>query len=64
VGEVDGWWWLSTKRMTFAVLILDDVIVETAPIARKFVGQPPAALSRWLQKQGRIWARRLDDSGR
>jgi hypothetical protein len=55
----DGWFWLSTSRMTFVVLVRDGLVHETAPIARRFIGQPPENLGRWLRKQGGFRARRL-----
>lgn len=46
-------WWLSSKRMTIGVVTdQQGVIVETAPIARKFVGQRLSNLVRWMKKQG------------
>lgn len=48
----DGDWWLSTVRMTFWAKVEGGRIVQSAPIARKFIGQPAANLIRWLEKQG------------
>lgn len=54
----DGWLWVSTLRMTFAVRVQEGVVRETAPIARKFIGQPAENLRRWLMKQpGFRWER-------
>lgn len=52
-----GWWWVSTKRMTFAVEVTDGIVTQAAPIARKFIGQPSGNLGLWLKKQpGFRWA--------
>jgi len=34
------WYWLSTKKMTFDVYVEDGIISDSAPIVRKFIGQP------------------------
>lgn len=53
-GVNDGWFWVSTRRMTFAVHVRDGLIRETAPIARRFLGQRPENLGAWLRKQGGV----------
>lgn len=58
---MDGWYWLSTKRMTIAVHVVDGVIVYAPPIARKFLGQPSHNLGRWLRRQGGFKAARLSE---
>lgn len=56
------WYWLSTDRMTVAVACdEEDMIVEAAPIVRRFVGQPAANLGRWLRKQGGFRAEKLHE---
>lgn len=46
-------WWFSSNRMTVFVEVSEDgVVVQTAPVTRKFVGQPVANLERWMRKQG------------
>jgi hypothetical protein len=44
--------WLSTKKMTFWCLVGNRTVLETAPIARKFVGQSFDNLIVWLILQG------------
>lgn len=49
--------WLSTKKMTLQVVARERedgrlVLVEAAPICKKFIGQPMANLVRWMQCQG------------
>lgn len=56
----DGWWWFSSSRMTFDVLVHGGVIIDAAPIARKFVGQPVTNLERWMRRQGGLRIERLD----
>jgi len=46
-------YWVSSKKMTFEVVVDDrEIVVDVAPIARKFLGQPFSNLRRWLGKQG------------
>lgn len=47
-----GEYWLSTNRMTFWAKLERGVVVDAAPIARRFIGQPSKNLGRWLRKQG------------
>lgn len=54
------WWYVSCKRMTFAVRVDErGVIVESAPIGRKFVGQPATNLGRWMRGLGDFKCARL-----
>lgn len=52
-------WWLSSEKMTIAVTIKGGMVVESAPIARKFIGQPAKSLGAWMRKQGGFQAARL-----
>lgn len=45
-------WWLSTVKMTFWCRVTNNIVTDTAPIARKFIGQPYSNLAKWLAKQG------------
>ncbi|MBI2449325.1 hypothetical protein HYV49_03430 [Candidatus Pacearchaeota archaeon] len=38
--------------MTFWVKTEDDIIVDVAPIGKKFIGQKFDALRNWMEKQG------------
>lgn len=38
--------------MTFAVKVDDGIVVEGAPIIRRFVGQPAKNLGSWVRAQG------------
>ena len=52
--------WLSSKKMTiFADVDADHMIIDTAPIARKFIKQPVINLVRWMEKQGGLRIERL-----
>lgn len=45
--------WFSTPRMTVYVGIdAGNVIRVTAPITRKFIGQPIRNLANWMRRQG------------
>ena len=42
---------VSTPKITVCVTVnAGNIIVETAPIARRFLGQPLANLQRWLTR--------------
>lgn len=45
--------------MTFAVRINNDLVVEGAPIIRRFIGQPAKNLGTWVRKQGDVQFTRL-----
>ena len=56
---MNGWWWVSTRRMTFGVLVVDGVVRDSAPIGRRFIGQPATNLGEWLRGQGGFRAERI-----
>lgn len=45
-------YWLSCSKMTVRVDVRDGVIIDAAPVVRKFVGQPLENLTRWMWKLG------------
>lgn len=45
-------WWLSSRRMTVVVEEQGNLVVDAAPIVRKFIGQPLENLTRWMRRQG------------
>lgn len=45
-------WWLSNQRMTVKVVLRDRVIIDAAPIVRKFIGQPFQNLVGWMKRMG------------
>ena len=50
-------WWFSSLRMTVKVATRDGVIVEAAPIVRKFIGQRGQDLVAWMKTHGGFkWA--------
>lgn len=54
------WVWVSNPRMTVAVRLDEQGrIVESAPIVRKFIGQPFSNLFRWMNSMGRTVAETL-----
>ena len=47
------WFYCSSPKMTVAVAVnAQGVIVESAPIVRKFIGQPSINLGRWMRTHG------------
>jgi len=53
-------WQLSSHRMTVAVIVSDGVIVDAAPVVRKFVGQSLVSLEMWMFRQGGFEKRPLN----
>lgn len=45
-------WWFSSDKMTVSVSVENGIIVATAPITRKFIGQPLDNLVRWMRSLG------------
>ena len=43
--------WLSTEKMTIQVTVVNGIVTQTPPIARKFRGQPIDNLRNWMKKQ-------------
>lgn len=43
-------WWISTLSFTAGAVARDGVVVEAAPILRKFKGQPVSNLTDWASK--------------
>jgi hypothetical protein len=56
-----SWWYVSSVKLTCAVRVERGVIVEGAPIVRRFIGQPATNLGRWLRAQGDVQYKRLPD---
>ena len=60
--ETTARYWLSSERMTFSVVVdYNYIIIESAPIARKFKGQSLFNLVRWMMKQGGFRMERMDE---
>ena len=48
-----GIWWLSNNQMTVKVKTDPHrIIIDAAPIVRKFKGQHLERLTNWMQRQG------------
>lgn len=53
-------WFVSGEKMTLWVMTDNwRMIIDCAPIARKFIGQPLANLTRWMGKNGGVKVERL-----
>lgn len=52
LGPVPEFLWLSSEKMTIQVTVVEGIITNTPPIARKFRGQPIDNLRNWMRKQG------------
>jgi len=49
------WWYVSTPGFTCAIATdEEDVIRQTPPILRRFVGQPRSNLTSWIQDSPRL----------
>jgi len=44
--------WISNEFATFIVETEDGIIVDTAPIAKRFKGQPWMNLLHWMNSKG------------
>lgn len=54
--------WLSSLEMTVFVVINErDIVIETAPITRRFIGQPLKNLVKWMSVQGGLRMEELDE---
>lgn len=48
-----NFYYLSSNKMAVGILTNNqNIIVDSPPITRKFIGQPLSNLVRWLEKQG------------
>ncbi len=45
-------WRLSNEKMTIFAQTVNGIILEVAPIANKFIGQPLDNLATWMEKMG------------
>ena len=52
IPPIDHVYWVSCLKFTVCVRTHNGVIVEAAPIVRKFVGQPTVNLLNWARKFG------------
>lgn len=55
-------WWVSCSRMTVWVMNRDGYIMDTAPVTKRFIGQPFSNLLRWFERIGGLEYRRIDDA--
>ena len=53
--------WCSTDKLTVGVTVVDGVVVDGAPVVRRFVGQSVVGLFHWLARQGGLRIEGLDD---
>ena len=53
--------WLSSAAMTFIAYVDDDgIVVRTAPVAKRFIGQHVSRLELWLGRQGDLREEPID----
>lgn len=60
IHRIDQNWWISSHKMTIGVTTVDNIIIDAAPIVKKFIGQHLVKLLKWMQKQGDIKIEKLD----
>ncbi len=58
-----GHFQLSNERMTFRVHARNGIVLDTAPIARRFIGQPLDNLASWMRKMGPTDVHLLESHG-
>ena len=54
-------YWLSSLKMTIYCKTENNIIIDVAPIAKKFVGQNIKNLIQWMTKQGNFLWSELND---
>jgi len=60
LGNLMRSFWLSSRKMTMGVDTDDKgIIINSAPIVRKFKGQHIKNLVKWMKKQGGFKAKEL-----
>jgi hypothetical protein len=47
-----NWYYIRGPNFTCGVVELDGIIVEAAPILRRFLKQPLGNLKRWIERLG------------
>ncbi len=60
----DADWWLSSVKMTIWVSVRNGTVIDSAPIARKFIGQPMDNLRQWMRRQGAYFEERCSPTSR
>jgi hypothetical protein len=46
-------YWVSSDKITVEAVVSDaGIVIDTAPVTKRFVGQPFSNLRHWLIKQG------------
>lgn len=62
MSEIDGvWYYMSSRKMTIAILCENGRIVYSPPIVRRFIGQELVNLVGWMEKQGGFYYTPIDD---
>jgi len=51
----------SSAKFTVYVKMEDGIIIDTAPVTRKFIGQPYSNLVYWMKKFGDVKFYNLDN---
>ena len=60
----NGPWWFSCKKFTVRIVVRDNLSVESAPVTRRFVGQPVVNLKTWFESFGGFECQKLEAGGR
>ncbi len=56
-----GLLWVSCPKFTVKLIIKNGMIVDTAPVVKRFIGQPYMNLINWFRRFGKVRVERLDD---
>lgn len=59
-----SWWRISGPHLTCAVKVENGIVVEGAPIIKRFIGQPSRNLGRWMRSYGDFTFERIDETDR
>lgn len=54
--------WISSPKMTVRAYVRDGIVVVTAPVTKKFVGQQYIKLVRWMSSHGAVQETRREIS--
>lgn len=55
-----GIWWLSNEKMTVRVVTRGKIIIDAAPVVRKFIGQPFNNLAHWMNRMSPVTVKLLE----
>lgn len=55
--------WLSSRKLTVGVTVVDGIVVDAAPVVRGFIGRRLEILAGWMRRQGELRIHDLSEVG-